>query len=108
MTLTGAVEWQYERAAARCAIAGLTGVSAVVNDITLNQRLASTQTAGHIRAALIRNATIDAAHVHVTTAGTTVTLAGRVRSHAERQQAESTAWASPHVERVLNDIVVGR
>ncbi|WP_373425968.1 BON domain-containing protein [Clavibacter sp. B3I6] len=94
----------HQDAAARRAVARLTGVAAVIDDITLSQRPASRETSARIRAALIRDATVEAARVHATTAGTTVTLTGRVRSHDERQQAESLG--SPHVDRVVDDIAV--
>src|SRR5665213_4290170 len=39
VTLTGTVEWQYQRDAARLAVASLAGVRGVSNDIVLNRRV---------------------------------------------------------------------
>lgn len=60
----------------------------------------------NIRQAMIRNVTFDADRVHVTVAENTVTLTGNVRSFAERKQAATAAWASPHVSQVVNDIII--
>lgn len=106
VTLTGQVQWQFQRDNARRAVAGIRGVTYVVNDIQLLPRPSATDAEAQIRAALIRNATFDAQHVHVSVSGTTATLTGHVRSYSERKQAEFTAWASPHVAHVLNEITL--
>jgi osmotically-inducible protein OsmY len=108
VTLTGQVQWDFQRSGVRRAVAAVRGVTFVVNDITLLARPSAVGTEQDIRAALIRNATVDAEHVTVSVSGTTVTLAGRVRSWTERKQAETTAWSSPHVAHVINDITLGR
>lgn len=41
VTLTGTVEWQYQRESARLAVALLAGVCGVSNDIALRQRIAT-------------------------------------------------------------------
>ncbi|MDO4100137.1 BON domain-containing protein [Clavibacter michiganensis] len=107
VTLSGTVEWQYERAAAVRVVRGIRGVTSVVDGIALSPRAAAGDTERRIRDALVRSATVDAERVHVTAAGTTVTLSGRVGSEDERQQALAAAWASPHVEHVVDDIRVG-
>ncbi|MBF4578421.1 BON domain-containing protein [Frigoribacterium sp. VKM Ac-2530] len=108
VTLTGQVQWEFQRKAVRRAVAAVRGVTFVVNDVTLLARPSAVGTEQDIRAALIRNATVDAEHVTVSVAGTTVTLTGRVRSWTDRKQAETTAWSSPHVAHVINDITLGR
>ncbi len=104
VTLTGEVEWNYQRATAVRTVERIKGVVMVVNEITLRSRPSGADTAENIRKALVRNATFDAARVHVTTSGTTVTLTGQVRSYVERKQAEAAAWSSPHVTNVIDDI----
>lgn len=106
VTLTGQVEWNFQRSAARRAIEHIRGVKHIDNQITLSPRASSTQTAQHIKAALIRNASVDADHIKVDTQGTTVTLTGSVKSWAEKYQAGYAAWASPHVTHVDNLITV--
>lgn len=106
VTLTGTAEWNYQRAAARRAVEHIPGVSFIDNRIALTPRASSTETAQHIKAALIRNASVDADHITVAAEGTRVTLTGTVRSWAEKYQAGYAAWCSPHVTEVDNLIRV--
>lgn len=106
VTLTGEVEWNFQRNAARSAIEHIRGIDRIDNRISLAPRASSVQTAQHIKAALIRNASVDADHIKVATAGTKVTLTGTVKSWAEKYQAGYAAWSSPHVTEVDNLITV--
>jgi osmotically-inducible protein OsmY len=58
-----------------------------------------------IEEAFRRNALIDANRITVEANGGEVILKGRVRSWAERQEAERAAWAAPGVVKVVNQIV---
>ncbi|AMM22706.1 transporter (plasmid) [Frondihabitans sp. PAMC 28766] len=106
VTLKGQVEWNYQREEARRAVEAVKGVVFVVNEIILRSRPSVANTEDRIRKALVRNATIDANQVHVAVSGNTATLTGQVRSYVERKQAETAAWASPHVTHVNNDISI--
>ena len=106
VTLSGVVEWDYQRRAAQRAVQYLTGVNSVRNNLTLTARISAADTAERISRALVRNAQVDARNVQVAVAGNKVTLTGTVRSAAERTQAARAAWASPHVNEVENRIVV--
>lgn len=106
VTLTGEVEWDYQRRAARRAVQFLDGVYTVRDDITLSSRPTAVDTQDRIARALVRNAQLDAHAITVTVTGGKVTLTGTVRSAAERVQAEQAAWASPHVTEIDNRIAV--
>lgn len=104
VTLSGEVEWNYQRESVRRSVEHIKGVAFVVNEVTLVPRASVAETAENIRKALVRNATLDANRLEVAVAGTIVTLTGKVRSYVERKQAEAAAWASPHVTEVHNDV----
>ncbi len=108
ITLSGTVDWHYEREAAHRAVAGLPGVREVHNTITLTPSIAVSQTdaKAKITAALVRNARLDAKHVAVDVADSTITLTGTVSSWAERSQAEHAAWSTPGAVYVRNELTV--
>ncbi|MCY1718612.1 BON domain-containing protein [Microbacterium sp. SL62] len=106
VTLTGEVDWDFQRAAAKRAVQHLRGVYTVNSMITLKAKPSAEDTEERIKNALTRNAQLDAAKIHVNAAGTKITLTGTVKSWAEKSQAGNAAWASPHVTHVDNHIVV--
>lgn len=106
VTLTGEVDWDFQRRAAARAVQYLRGVYSLDNHIALTPRTPATDTADGIKSAILRNAQLDADAIGVSVAGDKVTLTGTVRSWAERRQADLVAWSSPHVGEVYNHIVV--
>lgn len=107
VTLTGEVDWDFQRRAAKRAVQYLRGIYVVVNLITLRSRASAADTEARIASALKRNAQLDARAINVGVNGNKVVLTGTVRSWAEKRQAEFAAWASPHVNAVDNRIQVG-
>jgi osmotically-inducible protein OsmY len=109
VTLAGTVAWQHERRAAQRAVSWLPGVNGVHNLIALAPPVAISpvDAQARITAALVRNARLDAEHVHVAINGTEVRLTGTVSSWAERHQAEYAGWATPGVTHVDNRLVIG-
>ena len=106
VALEGTVEWHDQRERAEAAVRRLRGVLSVRNSISLKPRLAPTEIKHRIEEAFRRSAIIDAKKVTVDTQGSEVTLRGEVRSWAERDQAQQTAWAAPGVLTVKNEITV--
>jgi len=106
--LDGAVEWEYQRKAAERAVHDLKGVRGVTNRITLKTKtvINPKEVKGKIAAAFHRNATIDASSVQVEIAGSQVKLQGKVRTWAERQEAENAVWSLPGITAVDNKIEV--
>jgi osmotically-inducible protein OsmY len=104
VTLDGEVEWQFQRMAADHAVRGLPGVYGVTNMITVKPGVTPTDIKSRIENALRRAAEVDAKHVTVQADGSRVTLAGNVRSWAERDDAENAAWSAPGVTDVTNRI----
>ncbi|WP_410611911.1 BON domain-containing protein [Amycolatopsis sp. lyj-109] len=108
ITLRGTVDWQFQREAARHAMATLPGVSGIRNLITLNAAtvVPPAETQGRIKAALRRHAGTEVPHIEVDVTGSHVTLSGTVSSSAERRAAEQTAWFATGVTAVDNQVTL--
>ena len=100
VTLTGNVEWQYQRTAAESAIRRLSGVIGVTNLIEVKPRIQPQNIKAKIMEALKRNAELEADSIRVTVKDDKVTLEGRVKAWFERGIAERTAWSAPGVKSV--------
>jgi len=103
VTLTGEVEWQYQRQAATDAIRYLMGVSGVSDQITILNKVSGPVLKSGIEAALKRRAEQDGHEILVTVHGTDVTLTGKVHSWSERDLARNTAWGTPGVRTVVDN-----
>ncbi len=106
LTLSGVVEWMYQKMAAERAVKYLRGVKGVFNQITLKPVVAPHDVQKRIIEALHRHADIDARGIHVEAEGNRVTLSGTVRSWMEKDEAQRAAWRVPGVAVVDNRINV--
>lgn len=107
VTLEGTVDWHFQRDQAERAVRPLTGVVSVLDQIKLTERAMPADIKRRIQAAFHRSAQVDANHITIDAEDGTVTLKGRVRSWAEREEAQDTAWCAPGVFNVRNEISVG-
>jgi osmotically-inducible protein OsmY len=106
ITLEGTVDWQYQKDAAARVVAELTGVKGVDNLISVNPSLDVEGVKEQIESALRRSPTIEDRNILVEVNNDKVVLHGEVRSAAEREEAEKTAWSAPGVADVANHILV--
>lgn len=105
--LNGTVQWDYERKAAERTIENLKGVKGIINQIKIKPGdVEPRDVKKKINAAFHRSAAIDAANVLVSMKGQTVELTGKVRSWAERKQAEEVALSMPGITEVKNRLEI--
>jgi osmotically-inducible protein OsmY len=107
VTLTGTVEWQYQRDEADFVASSIAGALDVFNEIEITPpapNLADME--GSIKKAFQRNAAVDADGLQISTLNGAVTVKGAVRSWAEHDEAIAAAWAAPGVTSVRDDVTI--
>lgn len=100
VTLMGAVDWHYQRAAAEKLVRRLSGVTGVFNGITLRGRLREDDVRRRIVAALERHADVEASRIRIEVREGLVVLEGEVDDWDERNAVERAAWSAPGVIKV--------
>jgi osmotically-inducible protein OsmY len=104
VTLSGDVNWYYQKHAAEMDVRKLLGVMGVSNQIAIKPSARVSDVRKEIEAAFERNADFAADNISVSIDGGEVTLSGEVDSYYERTLAERTAWSAPGVTQV-NDLI---
>ena len=106
ISLSGEVEWDYQRQGAVEAVHHLQGVTGVNNQITLKPQASASVVKADIEAALKRRAQKHAQAISVEVQGGDVTLTGIVNSWSERALAINSAWRAPGVRNVNDNMTV--
>src|SRR3984885_4315863 len=104
VTLKGEVEWNFQRRRAADTALRVSGVTGLTNEIEIKPKVKPEDLKRKIEDAFKRNAEVDAQHITVEAEGNKVVLRGKVRSWAERGEAERVAWLAPGVTHVDNRI----
>jgi osmotically-inducible protein OsmY len=108
VTLSGAVDWHFQRVEAENDIRKLGGVRSVINNIVVAEKVRPEDVHAKICAALERHAEVEAGRITVAISGGKVTLGGKVSAWAEREAAERAAWSAPGVTEVEDRIELAR
>ena len=106
ISLSGEVDWEYQRRGAVDAVRNLMGVTGVSNQIVIKPKVSLSAVKSDIEAALKRRALLDAQEISVKVQGADVTLSGTVHSWSERDLARNSAWATPGVRNVVDNLTV--
>ena len=106
VTLSGTVEWNYQKQAAHAAAGHIGGVLGVTDLIAVHNTPSTVDIRERILAAFKRSSAADATGIRVTAESGMVTLGGNVRGSHERSLAERAAWGAPGVCYVEDNIVV--
>jgi osmotically-inducible protein OsmY len=106
ITLSGNVNWHFQRLAAAASVHFLTGVTGVSNLIVVTPTISMTVVKADLEAALRRTAVAGAKKIHVEVNGSDITLSGKVQSWDERETATRSAWSTPGVRHVIDKMLV--
>lgn len=107
LTLTGSVSYGGQRTAAELAVAGLTGVRNIKDEIGIWNDADPVDVTALVQDALDRYALVaDDGDVVVDTSGNTVTLTGHVRTWAEREAVVAAAWMASGVMDVVDELYI--
>ena len=108
ITLSGDVDWWYQKDAAGDTVRNLIGVKGLSNNIVIKPTTTKVEqdVKDGIESALKRNAILDSRRITVETHDGKVILRGSVGSWAEREQVERAACAAPGVSEVESHIVI--
>ena len=108
VTLTGNVDWFYQKKAAEEDVRKLSGVRGVLNNIEIKPHAKADDIKRKIEDALKRHAEVEAKAIRVTVRDNDrVLLEGKVDNWDERNAIENAAWSAAGVKSVEDQITVG-
>lgn len=106
VTLSGELEWNYQKEAAHKAVSNLIGVKGISNNIRIVSLSKDGIEKKDIEDAIIRNGYIDNTAIEIEVINNLVTLRGSVDSWYQKSEAGRIAWNAPGVKQVQNDLFV--
>ena len=108
MTLTGDVDWHFQKQSAEDAVRKLSGVRGIVNSVAIKPRVQATDVKKKIEDALRRRLEGEVRGIRVAVEGDgKVILEGFVDNWTVRQAIEIAAWSVPGVKVVDDRLSVG-
>jgi len=106
VTLSGELEWNYQKEAAQKTVSNLIGVKGISNEICIVTLAKDRIEKKDIENAIIRNGHMDNLAIEVEVVNNLVTLRGSVDSWYQKSEAGRIAWNAPGVKQVQNDLFV--
>jgi osmotically-inducible protein OsmY len=110
VTLSGRVDWQYQKNIAWNAVNNLLGVKSIENTIIVKLvkaiKLDTKVIKSKITKEFERHARIDADKIKIEAKGNKIILTGEVRNFDEIDEAEEMAWSIAGVEEVENNLII--
>jgi osmotically-inducible protein OsmY len=106
ITLSGEVQWGFQKKATENAVRNLIGVKGVSNNIHVASKLKAEDVKQKIEEAFKRNALLEARGIEVKVDNATVVLQGHVHTWQEHEDAARAAWAAPGVANVENRLAL--
>ncbi|HEV6967013.1 BON domain-containing protein [Roseateles sp.] len=106
VTLSGDVDWQFQRQAAVDTVRPMMGVAGIDNQIRIKPSPSAALVRADVESALGRAAIAAPGEISVAIEGSEVMLSGTVRSWAERETATNAAWNTPGVTQVVDRMTI--
>jgi len=108
VTLTGDVDWYYQKSTAFNAIDKLFGIKSIINNIAVKPLIIidSSKVKNQITQEFERHARIDAGKIKVIVEGKKIILNGEVRNYDEMEDAKDAAWSIAGVQEVENNLTI--
>lgn len=106
ITLSGSLDWHYQKRGAENSLRGLKGVRGITNLVEIKPRVSASDVKSRIDGALKRSADLEAKAIKVNVLGNKVVLEGNVRAWSERRLVEQAAWSVPGVTTVDDRLTV--
>lgn len=106
VTLSGVVDWEYQRVLAVTVLRHLSFVTGFTNLIVVKPKVSFRAVKSDIETAIQRQVLNTAPTIDIDVRGTDIILTGTVRSGKEKKLARRTAWNTPGVHEVIDNIVV--
>ncbi|WP_024930841.1 BON domain-containing protein [Methylophilus sp. OH31] len=106
VTLTGFVGWEFQKRNIGYALCNLMGVVGLSNQLAIKPKVKGAIVKGDIEQALKRCAVEGLKHVAIHINDSEITLSGYVDSWTEREVANHSAWNTPGVKSVINQIKI--
>ena len=108
ITISGEVQWDFEKRAAVKTLSSLFGVTGLTDLIHLTRKPRSPLALKtDIEAALRRSGGDMHPHIDVIQEGDCITLSGTVHNDFERSMAKRIAWRAPGVQTVVDHLQIG-
>jgi osmotically-inducible protein OsmY len=110
VTLTGEVDYPYQKQFTAQRVGELDGVTGITNEIRIRPRvpeLNARELVRQITRALHRQANVEASNIHVSITDGRVKLEGTIPTYPERDLVEEAVWATRGVTEVEDQLRVG-
>jgi osmotically-inducible protein OsmY len=106
VTLSGEVQWGFQKTAAEHAVRNLIGVKGLTSNIHVASKIKVEDVKHQIEDAFKRNALLEARGIEVKVDSSTVILKGHVHTWQEHEDAARAAWSAPGVASVENHLTL--
>jgi osmotically-inducible protein OsmY len=107
VTLTGKVNWHYQKSSAERDVRKLSGVRGVINNIEIEAHAKAGNVKRKIEDALKRHAEVEAKDIRVSVRDDgEVLLEGKVGNWSEKFAVEDAAWSAPGVKNVRDRLTI--